>query len=111
MSKCQYDQILYIVNMTEYYIKLCVWIVHRIHLNGKQIKKKKYNIYLISFVPKSLGATQPKSSKLTYLSSVTMKTFLGLGVELIHALHIVQNILRIPFMRNATLRQKKLVFN
>jgi hypothetical protein len=38
-----------------------------------------------------------------------MKTFLGLGVELVRALHIVQNILRYPLMRNATLRQKKRV--
>ena len=55
-----------------------------------------------------LGNSLPRMSSF-FITLVTMKTFLGLGVELVRALHIVQNILRFPFMRNATLRQKKRV--
>jgi hypothetical protein len=55
-----------------------------------------------------LGNSLPRMSSF-FITLVTMKTFLGLGVELVRALHIVQNILRYPLMRNATLRQKKRV--
>jgi hypothetical protein len=55
-----------------------------------------------------LGNSLPRMSSF-FITLVTMKTFLGLGVELVRALHIVQNILRFPLMRNATLRQKKRV--
>lgn len=55
-----------------------------------------------------LGNSLPRMSSF-FITLVTMKTFLGLGVELVRALHIVQNILRYPLLRNATLRQKKRV--
>ena len=56
-----------------------------------------------------LGNSLPRMSSF-FITPVTMKILLGLGVELVLALHIVQNIvLRFPFMKNATLKQKKRV--
>mmetsp|Transcript_3109 Transcript_3109/g.5787 ORF Transcript_3109/g.5787 Transcript_3109/m.5787 type:complete len:1064 (-) Transcript_3109:263-3454(-) len=55
-----------------------------------------------------LGNSLPRMSSF-FISLVTMKTFLGLGVELVRALHIVQSLLRYIFFPKATLRMKKKV--
>lgn len=55
-----------------------------------------------------LGNSLPRMSSF-FISLVTMKTFLGLGVELVRALHIVQSLLRYFLFPNATLRMKKKV--
>lgn len=53
-----------------------------------------------------LGNSLPRLSSF-FISLVTMKTFLGLGVELVRAISIVQSLLRFLIARNATLRMKK----
>lgn len=55
-----------------------------------------------------LGNSLPRMSSF-FISLVTMKTFLGLGVELVRALHIVQSLLRYILFPNVTLRMKKKV--
>jgi len=56
-----------------------------------------------------LGNSLPRMSSF-FITLVTMKTFLGLGVELVRFLSIVQSLIRFTFMRNATLRKKKTPF-
>jgi len=53
-----------------------------------------------------LGNSLPRMSSF-FITLVTMKTFLGLGVELVRALSIVQSILRYFIVPNGTLRMKK----
>jgi len=55
-----------------------------------------------------LGNSLPRMSSF-FISLVTMKSFLGLGVELVRAISIVQSLLRYIIVPNATLRQKKKV--
>ncbi len=53
-----------------------------------------------------LGNSLPRMSSF-FITLVTMKTFLGLGAELVRFLSIVQSMIRYLLLRNATLRQKK----
>jgi len=53
-----------------------------------------------------LGNSLPRMSSF-FITLVTMKTFLGLGVELVRAISIVQSLLRYIILRNGTLRLKK----
>uniref|UniRef100_A0A7S3QEH8 CSC1/OSCA1-like 7TM region domain-containing protein n=2 Tax=Chaetoceros debilis TaxID=122233 RepID=A0A7S3QEH8_9STRA len=53
-----------------------------------------------------LGNSLPRMSSF-FITLVLMKTFLGLGVELVRLFSIVQSLLRYPIIRNATLRMKK----
>lgn len=53
-----------------------------------------------------LGNSIPRMSSF-FITLVTMKTFLGLGVELVRAISIVQSLLRYLIVPNATLRLKK----
>ena len=55
-----------------------------------------------------LGNSLPRMSSF-FISLVTMKSFLGLGVELVRAISIVQSLLRYLIVPNATLRMKKRV--
>jgi hypothetical protein len=55
-----------------------------------------------------LGNSLPRMSSF-FITLVTMKSFLGLGVELVRAISIVQSLLRYIIVPNATLRQKKKV--
>jgi hypothetical protein len=53
-----------------------------------------------------LGNSLPRMSSF-FITLVTMKTFLGLGAELVRFLSIVQSTIRFTILRNATLRKKK----
>lgn len=53
-----------------------------------------------------LGNSLPRMSSF-FITLVTMKSFLGLGVELVRTVSIVQSLIRFVFLRNATLRTKK----
>lgn len=53
-----------------------------------------------------LGNSLPRMSSF-FITLVTMKTFLGLGAELVRCLSIVQSIVRFTLLRGATLRKKK----
>ncbi len=53
-----------------------------------------------------LGNSLPRMASF-FITLVTMKTFLGLGAELVRFLSIVQSMVRFTLMRNATLRRKK----
>jgi len=53
-----------------------------------------------------LGNSLPRMSSF-FITLVTMKTFLGLGVELVRVLSIVQSMIRYLIIPNATLRGKK----
>lgn len=55
-----------------------------------------------------LGNSLPRMSSF-FITLVTMKSFLGLGVELVRTLHIVQTGVRYLIFPNATLREKRLV--
>jgi len=55
-----------------------------------------------------LGNSLPRMSSF-FITLVTMKSFLGLGVELVRTLSIVQSGLRYLLFPNATLREKRLV--
>jgi len=55
-----------------------------------------------------LGNSLPRMSSF-FITLVTMKSFLGLGVELVRTLSIVQSGLRYILFPNSTLRQKRLV--
>ena len=56
-----------------------------------------------------LGNSLPRMSSF-FITLITMKTFLGLGVELVRLLSIVQSMIGFGLMRNATLRKKKTPF-
>ena len=53
-----------------------------------------------------LGNSLPRMASF-FITLVTMKTFLGLGAELVRFLSIVQSMIRFTLLRNATLRRKK----
>ena len=55
-----------------------------------------------------LGNSLPRMSSF-FITLVTMKSFLGLGFELVRAISIVQSLLRYLIVPNATLRMKKKV--
>ncbi len=55
-----------------------------------------------------LGNSLPRMSSF-FITLVTMKTFLGLGVELVRLFSIVQSLIRFLILPNATLRMKKRV--
>jgi hypothetical protein len=53
-----------------------------------------------------LGNSLPRMSSF-FITFVTMKTFLGLGVELVRTMSLVQSLLRFVLFPNATLRMKR----
>jgi Calcium-dependent channel, 7TM region, putative phosphate len=53
-----------------------------------------------------LGNSLPRMSSF-FITFVTMKTFLGLGVELVRTMSLVQSLLRVILFPNATLRMKR----
>ena len=53
-----------------------------------------------------LGNSLPRMSSF-FITLVTMKTFLGLGAELVRCLSIVQSVVRFFLLRGSTLRKKK----
>lgn len=53
-----------------------------------------------------LGNSLPRMSSF-FITFVTMKTFLGLGVELVRTMSLVQSLLRYVLFPNATLRMKR----
>jgi hypothetical protein len=53
-----------------------------------------------------LGNSLPRMSSF-FITLITMKSFLGLGVELVRFMSIVQSMVRYTLLRNATLRKKK----
>eukprot|EP00814_Leptocylindrus_danicus_P006342 CAMPEP_0116008806 /NCGR_PEP_ID=MMETSP0321-20121206/3071_1 /TAXON_ID=163516 /ORGANISM="Leptocylindrus danicus var. danicus, Strain B650" /LENGTH=846 /DNA_ID=CAMNT_0003477677 /DNA_START=349 /DNA_END=2889 /DNA_ORIENTATION=- len=53
-----------------------------------------------------LGNSLPRMSSF-FITFVTMKTFLGLGVELVRTVSVIQSLLRLVFCPLSTLRQKR----